>query len=240
MLAVCAPAPVHAYPALRPERALLVRIPLGPRPSLHRLRGGLLRFVRRLPSYYGEVRLLASVHHRLRLLTFPMRAGNGGAVPVRPEISQLPMRSLCRTCCLRANENSRPLQCLIFRGSIPHPMQSLCTLRVHCRQWPRNTHYQAGATPYLGRTFTGWIAPACGWRTPSITSSARASSCGGTSRPSALAVLRLITSSYLVGACTGRSAGFSPLRMQSTYWAAERNWLTRSDPYDIRPPTSMK
>jgi hypothetical protein len=25
----------------------------------------------------------------------------------------------------------------------------------------------------LGRTFTGWIAPACGWRTYSITSSAR-------------------------------------------------------------------
>ena len=36
------------------------------------------------------------------------------------------------------------------------------------------------------------------------------------SRPSALAVFRLITSSYLVGACTGRSAGFSPLRMRST------------------------
>src|SRR5262249_38544852 len=50
----------------------------------------------------------------------------------------------------------------------------------------------------------------------SITSSARASSVGGTSRPSALAVLRLITSSYLVGACTGRSAGFSPLRIRST------------------------
>src|SRR6476646_7872390 len=47
----------------------------------------------------------------------------------------------------------------------------------------------------------------------SITSSARASSEGGISRPSALAVLRLTTSSYLVGACTGRSAGFSPLRM---------------------------
>jgi hypothetical protein len=28
--------------------------------------------------------------------------------------------------------------------------------------------------------------------------------------------LELITSSYLVGACTGRSAGFSPLRMRST------------------------
>ena len=50
----------------------------------------------------------------------------------------------------------------------------------------------------------------------SITSSARASSDGGTSRPSALAVLRLMTSSYLVGACTGKSAGFSPLRMRST------------------------
>src|SRR5713226_919905 len=54
------------------------------------------------------------------------------------------------------------------------------------------------------------------WRTYSITSSARASSVGGTVRPSALAVLRLMASSYLVGACTGRSAGFSPLRMRST------------------------
>src|SRR5262249_4861907 len=50
----------------------------------------------------------------------------------------------------------------------------------------------------------------------SITSSARASGGGGTSRPRSVAVLRLMTSSYLVGACTGRSAGFSPLRMRST------------------------
>ena len=49
----------------------------------------------------------------------------------------------------------------------------------------------------------------------SITSSARASSVAGTSRPSALAVLRLIAISYLVGACTARFAGFSPLRMRS-------------------------
>ena len=40
----------------------------------------------------------------------------------------------------------------------------------------------------------------------SITSSARASSGRGTVRPSALAVFKLMTSSYLVGACTGRSA----------------------------------
>src|SRR6516165_40424 len=89
-------------------------------------------------------------------------------------------------------------------------MQLLCTLRNHCRQWPRNTRYQADATPYLGRTFTGWIAPACGWRTYSITSSALASTDAGRSRPSDLAVFRLTTSSYLVGFCTGRSAGFAP------------------------------
>ena len=45
----------------------------------------------------------------------------------------------------------------------------------------------------------------------SITSSARASRVGGTSSPSALAVFRLITSSYLVGACTGEVAGLFPL-----------------------------
>src|SRR5262249_53874546 len=49
----------------------------------------------------------------------------------------------------------------------------------------------------------------------SITSSARASNVAGTSRPSVLAVFRLITNSNLVAACTGRSAGFSPLRMRS-------------------------
>src|SRR5712691_10506281 len=63
----------HAYPVLRPVRALLARIPLGLRPWLRRLRSGSLRLVRRLHSYYGVVRLLVPVHHRLPLLTFPMR-----------------------------------------------------------------------------------------------------------------------------------------------------------------------
>ena len=52
-------------------------------------------------------------------------------------------------------------------------------------------------------------------RLHSITSSARASRVGGTSRPSALAVLRLMTNSNLVDCMTGRSAGFSPLRMRT-------------------------
>jgi hypothetical protein len=50
----------------------------------------------------------------------------------------------------------------------------------------------------------------------SITSSARASNVGGTSRPSALAVLRLMASSNLVGCWTGRSAGLAPLKILST------------------------
>src|SRR5204862_1565435 len=96
----------HAYPVLRPARALLARISLGPRPSLprlrcdlpcRRLRSGFLRFVRRLHSYYGGVRLLVSVHHRLRLLTFPMRTAVLGTphatTAARHEISQVPIRS---------------------------------------------------------------------------------------------------------------------------------------------------
>ena len=50
----------------------------------------------------------------------------------------------------------------------------------------------------------------------SITSSAVASRVGGTVRPNALAVLRLITNSNLVGCSTGRSDGFAPLRILST------------------------
>ena len=44
----------------------------------------------------------------------------------------------------------------------------------------------------------------------SITSSARASTVPGTVRPRALAVLRLTTSSYLVGAWTGKSPASRP------------------------------
>src|SRR5262249_50961366 len=48
----------------------------------------------------------------------------------------------------------------------------------------------------------------------SITSSASASNLSGTSRPSAFAVRRFMIISNFVGSSTGRSAGFSPLRMR--------------------------
>src|SRR5215470_1156540 len=47
----------------------------------------------------------------------------------------------------------------------------------------------------------------------SITSSARPSSVGGTARPSAFAVIRLMTRSNLVGCSTGMSAGFAPRKI---------------------------
>src|SRR5262249_55902357 len=64
----------------------------------------------------------------------------------------------------------------------------------------------------------------------SITSSARASSVGGTSRPRAFAVFRVRISSKLVGCSTGRSAGFVPLRIQSTYQAARSPKANRLGP----------
>jgi hypothetical protein len=57
----------------------------------------------------------------------------------------------------------------------------------------------------------------------SITRSARASSDSGTTRPSAFATLRLITSSTLFGCCTGRSAGFAPASIFPTYTPSRRH-----------------
>ena len=45
----------HARPALCPVRALLIRVPLGPRPWLHRLRSRSPGFVRRLRGYSAGV-----------------------------------------------------------------------------------------------------------------------------------------------------------------------------------------
>src|SRR5262245_33018814 len=57
----------------------------------------------------------------------------------------------------------------------------------------------------------------------SMTSSARSRNDSGIVRPSACAVVRLMTRSNFVGCSTGRSAGFAPRRILSTYSAARRN-----------------
>jgi hypothetical protein len=171
MLAACSPAPVTREPSS--VRALPARIPLGLRPWLHQLRGGLLRLVRQLHNYYGEVRLLAPVHHRLRLLTFPMRAvdanncrpdaryprfqrdpcardvalDHGGTT--MPRITALYMlRATIETVSAPASSS--------FRGSLLHPMHPLCTLRV--RRHRRLTQHSL-PDGLLGLTWAG-LAPA--------------------------------------------------------------------------------
>src|SRR5262249_38298722 len=64
----------------------------------------------------------------------------------------------------------------------------------------------------------------------SITLSARSTRPAGTSCPIALAVLRLITSSNVVGCSTGRSAGFAPLRILATIRARWRKTSTMRGP----------
>src|SRR5438477_5629367 len=56
----------------------------------------------------------------------------------------------------------------------------------------------------------------------SMTSSAPASSDCGTAMPTASAVFRLIANTYFVGSCTGRSPGYAPLRIRSTYEPTRR------------------
>src|SRR5258708_35086989 len=74
-------------------------------------------------------------------------------------------------------------------------------------------------------------------RSHSISSSARASNMGGTVKPSALAVLRLMTSSNMVGCSSGRSAGWGPFRILSTYTAALGYKSAILRLYDISPPS---
>src|SRR5262245_21695444 len=64
----------------------------------------------------------------------------------------------------------------------------------------------------------------------SITSSARASTVAGNSRPNAFAVLRLRTRSNFVGCSTGISLGLVPRNTLSTSSAARRNRSGRLGP----------
>src|SRR5262249_33973050 len=99
----------------------------------------------------------------------------------------------------KASQPRRPSCALTLAADAPHPLALLRARDERPRGRPAAHQRDEVAPP-----------------DHSITSSARASTVAGTSMPSALAVLRLMTSSCLVGACTGRSAGFSPLRMRST------------------------
>src|SRR5262245_24726086 len=89
------------------------------------------------------------------------------------------------------------------------PIGRLAKVHEHCSGTIRARFLPSEAGPLLA-------APASSWRTTchSITSSARASSVGGISRPSIRAVSALMTRSNLLDCTTGRSAGLAPLRMR--------------------------
>ena len=122
-----------------------------------------------------------------------------------------------------------------FRGSVTRLWHPLPTLQESCCHHPCKARFRLAGLAFTGRASNPLdrckrfqiIHPPfldLAWRKGSfilnlpshhsITSSARNSSEVGTSRPSALAVLRLMISSIFVTCCTGSSAGFSPLRMR--------------------------
>jgi hypothetical protein len=115
---------------------------------------------------------------------------------------------------------SRELRELIRRMSKENPLwgaprihgellKRLVPRLARCPEYPESRH--EALAQYLTRWATCGLMRCSNIRLYSITSSASNCIGIGTLRPSALAVLRLITSSNLVGCTTGRSAGFSPL-----------------------------
>ena len=104
-----------------------------------------------------------------------------------------------------------------LHGSNSKPCMSLMG-----QKWTRHVHPMSALPPKADIGRRGWdvrfapTADSCSAAKCiySITSSAAARSVGEKVRPSALAVFALITSSNLVDCCTGKSAGFAPLRMR--------------------------
>ena len=119
-----------------------------------------------------------------------------------PSLIQAPRHRHCRENCRHGNSG--------------------CALPVSSRRWPQHLKQQTTVArrDVPGPDLSGCSNVHCRSWTYSITSSARASIEGGTVRPRAFAVLRLINSSNLVGCCTGRSCGLAPFKILSTYSAA--------------------
>src|SRR5262245_5215120 len=111
------------------------------------------------------------------------------------------------------NKNPRPKGSQKHKRSVKHHppgcIDSRDTTRGRCAQGLRALIGHAAAPTAKQRDE---LAPSH----YSLTSSAVASSVGGKSSPSSLAVWWLITSSNLVDCMTGKSMGLAPLRMRPT------------------------
>ena len=111
-----------------------------------------------------------------------------------------------------ANESFRA-DYVRFGNSVSAVMQVLMRSDIPAAEAFFRDHLRVSRPEILAATLQ-FLNPSAGLH--SMTSAARASSVGGTSRPSALAVLRFTAISNFAGNCTGRSPGFSPRRMRST------------------------
>ena len=141
---------LRAFPAQSPGRVLLGRIPLGQPPSLHRLRGRFLGSVRRLPRYYGAVRLPASVHHRRDPLGFPMRPAPPMAADERG-ISRFPCEVL--PCMLGVSDRAgslRASRCRRARCGLPPSSTASAPRSTHCSRsgaWISRLNTQPALSP---------------------------------------------------------------------------------------------
>src|SRR5262249_49882796 len=131
---------------------------------------------RRLRSYYDGVRLLVPVRHRLRLLAFPMQAATRHSnttwrpdtryprfrrdpcardVALDPGGTTMPPLAASQNCRSTMTTGPAPASSSL-RGSLPHPPNRLCALRVRhrCRL---TQHSLPGGL--LGATWAG-LAPA--------------------------------------------------------------------------------
>jgi hypothetical protein len=108
-----------------------------------------------------------------------------------------------RHVCASGEVTLTPYRVRVCRGTLDHEHHLIVTLPSNL---PVRATYRLHACPTSDE-----IPPP-----HSITSSATASRFGGMVSPSALAVFMLMANSTLVARCTGRSPGFSPLRMRPT------------------------
>jgi hypothetical protein len=136
------------------------------------------------------------------LISLCASAVSRGVEPSNPVRSAVPDDKASRTARADMNSNSSA-NFARFATTVASGHATLATKRTLLLTW-------VGLPPAGSRQ--RYLAPS----THSITSSVRASSVGGTSRPSAFAVFKLTTSSNLTRNWTGRSLGFSPLKILST------------------------
>ena len=164
-------------PALNPGHALLLAFPPADRlPSTVSATDPRIGFVR---GFTGTTRSSDSspLPRRLRLLDFPswpaaavaaageMRSPRFRRVPFVRELVSDPGRAavprIAAPLMLPSAFRTASAPALRYLSWLnTDPTRLLCTLRRGRRLPRRNTRYQAGATPYLGRTSTGWTAPA--------------------------------------------------------------------------------